>query len=385
MEEERRSSYPQSARNRLIKIIWTILPKLFVIFMAVVIVGIGFGIKSKSKRIKAERMESLRMDRPPVNVVALEVSARAVRDRLNLPGVVEPWVELMLLAEVRGRVVEVAVREGDFVEKGDLIVRLDSRDYKNALASAKASFEIAVKAYRRAKNLYSKELISEVERDNARANMETLKSAMDNARLQLERSDIRSPISGIVNRLDADEGLLLGFSDPVAVILDISRVKISVGIPESDVDSVRKLESFDVTIDALNGRVVRGRKVFISRAPDTLARLYKLQIGVDNGSGEILPGMFVRANIVKREISGGISVPLYAVISNSIERYVYIEKNGVAHVRMVELGILEGWLIQIARGLEPGDRVIVVGQRSLEEGSKVNVTRTITDPEELFR
>jgi HlyD family secretion protein len=95
--------------------------------------------------------------------------------------------------------------------------------------------------------------------------------------------------------------------------------------------------------------------------------------------------MFARVNIVKREVKNGFSVPLYAVISRGEEQFIFVEKDGTAHVRMVETGILDGWRIQITRGLSEKDRVIVVGHRGLDEGQAVNVVRTVSDPQELFR
>ena len=95
--------------------------------------------------------------------------------------------------------------------------------------------------------------------------------------------------------------------------------------------------------------------------------------------------MFARVNIVKREVRDSFSVPLYSVISRSDEQYIYVEKDGIAHVRMVKTGILEGWKIEIEKGLSKGDRVIVVGHRNVDEGQEVNVVRTVSDSEDLFK
>jgi membrane fusion protein (multidrug efflux system) len=383
--ERLRTYGPETLAGRFFKRFWKSLPALFVIALLLVILGLFAGIKAESERIEAEKLASLHRERPPVNVVVLTAAPRPIRDRLELPAVVEPWVELDLLAEVRGRVMEVAVEEGDYVRKGDLIALLDRRDYENELASARASHDLAMKTLTRMRNLHAKELIPKAELDGAEAEEDTLRAAVRNAELRLERCSIRAPMDGVVNRLDAKEGLLLSVADPVAVLLDIRRVKVTVGIPESDIDAVRRLKRFDVAIDALGGKVFRGRKLFLSKAPDTRAQLYRLEIELKNRSEEVLPGMFARADIVKREVMEGISVPLYTVVSRGDERFVYVEKDGKARTRLVELGILEGWLVQVTKGLESGDRVIIVGQRGLEEGQSVDVVRTVADPEELFR
>jgi membrane fusion protein (multidrug efflux system) len=317
-------------------------------------------------------------------VVTLEVSPVPVQDRLDLPAQVEAWVDLKVSAEVSGKVVSVPLVEGAHVRKGDVIAVIDTRDYENELASILAEYELAQKNLERTKDLFEEKLITKAQLDSDSARADNLRASLQNTELRLERCRIKAPISGILNHLDAKEGLHLNVQDPVAVILDISRVKVSAGIPESDVDDVRRLEHFDVSISALE-KTVHGRRHFLSRSPESFAHLYKLEIAVDNPRGEILPGMFARVNIVKREVRNGFAVPLYSVISRGGEQFIFIEKDGTAHARMVETGILDNWRIEITKGLAEKEHVIVVGHRSVDEGQRVNVVRTVSDPEELFR
>lgn len=358
---------------------------MLLIVLIVIIAALFSRIKGESDRIKAEKLASLHKNRPPVNVVVLGVKPLPIRDRLDLPAQVDPWVELNVLAEVPGKVVRLAVSEGDHVKKGAPLAFLDKRDYENELASVRAEYKLALVNLERAKKLFREKLITTAQVDSDTARVETLAATVRNAELRLERCTIRSPITGIVNSLDAKRGLYLKVQDIVAVILDISRVKVNVGIPESDVDEVRRLNNFDVVIDALGSRTVKGRKTFLSKSPGSFAHLYNLEIEVSNPDREILPGMFATVNIVKREVKDSISVPLYSVISRADEQFVFVEKDGRAYVRMVETGILEGWRIEITKGLAGGDRVIVVGQRSVAEGQQVNVVRTVDEPEDLFK
>jgi membrane fusion protein (multidrug efflux system) len=371
-------------KEKLLRRLWGMLPSLFLVLLIILIAVMSSRIRTEGERIKAENLASMRRERPPVNVVTLDVTPMTVQDRLDLPAEVEAWVELKVSAEVQGTVIRVPLTEGAHVKKGDIIAVIDTRDYENELASIRADYELAQKDLERTKALFEEDLVTKARLDSDVARAGNLLASLQNAELRLERCRIRAPISGVLNHLDAKVGLHLNVQDPVAVILDISRVKVSAGIPESDVDEVRKLEYFDITINALE-RKVRGRKYFLSKSPESFAHLYKLEMAVDNAGGEILPGMFARVNIVKREIRNGFAVPLYAVISRGDEQFIYIEKEGTAHVRMVETGILDGWRIQITRGLAENERVIVVGHRSVDEGQAVNVVRTVSDPEELFR
>jgi len=319
-----------------------------------------------------------------VNVVALELVPSMIRDRINFPGTIEPWIKLEILAEVRGKVLKKVVVEGAAINKNGIIAILDARDYEHAYKSAKASYKAAVASKERLSELFKKQLATLSQLDSAVAQAENYKAQMDTAKLNVERCTIRSPISGTVNRLFFEEGEYLNFSDKVSEVLQTEKLKVKVGIPESDVDSVRMLDSFDVRIDALDKKVVKAGKHYLSKTTDSMARLYDLELMIDNASGEILPDMFARVDILKREIPNAIAVPLYSLISVNDHNIAYVvEDNGIASARKVELGVQEGWLVEIKNGLKHGDKLIAVGQRDVSDGQKVKVMRTVTDPEEL--
>ena len=319
-----------------------------------------------------------------VNVVAMKLEPSVIRDRINFPGTIEPWIKLDILAEVRGKVLKKVVVEGAAINQNGIIAILDSRDYEHAYKSAKASYEAAVASKERLSELFKKQLATLSQLDNAVAQAENYKAQMDTAKLNVERCTIRSPISGTVNRLFFEEGEYLNFSDKVSEVLQTEKLKVKVGIPESDVDSVRMLDSFDVRIDALDKKVVKARKHYLSKTTDSMARLYDLELMIDNASGVILPDMFARVDILKREIPDAIAVPLYSLISVNDHNIAYvIEDNDIASARKVELGVQEGWLVEIKSGLKQGDKLIAVGQRDVSDGQKVKVIRTVTNPEEL--
>ena len=94
--------------------------------------------------------------------------------------------------------------------------------------------------------------------------------------------------------------------------------------------------------------------------------------------------MFARVELVKHVYDNAITVPLYAVITEGDDRFVYVEKEKRAERRSVELGILIGWQVHIKSGLNPGERVIIVGHRLLDEGQKVDIIKNVTDPQEIL-
>jgi membrane fusion protein (multidrug efflux system) len=139
-----------------------------------------------------------------------------------------------------------------------------------------------------------------------------------------------------------------------------------------------------VIIEALGNRNVKGKKIFLSRQPRSLARLYDLELGIPNEDGRILPGMFAKVELVKKVYPSALAVPLYAVITQGNDRFVYVEKNGRVEKRSVDLGVLMGWEVHIKKGLKPGDRVVVVGHRFLDDGQAVDVIKNVFNPAEIL-
>ena len=355
----------------------TILTMLFLLILVGTIVGLSGTIKAEKKSIAAEKMGAVAAERPPVNVVLLDVNPTTLEDRINLPGVVEPWEKLSVLSKIHGTVIKVEASEGDKVAKGQVIARVDPADFQIAVDSARATYELAEANYKRRVTLYEEGIVPRADIDSLEAQVKTSKAALENAELMLSRCMIKAPISGVIRRLDATEGLLLGVSDPVAEILQVDRVKAVVGIPESDVALVKYIKEVNLTIQALDNREVVGRNHFLASSPENGARLYRLELAIENKDNLIMPGMFVRAQLVKRVISDTVAVPLFTVIKREDQKFVFVEEDGVAKKHPVELGIMEDWLVQITKGLSPGDKVVVEGHRDIDDGFKLRTVRVI--------
>lgn len=363
--------------------LWGFLPSVAMLLLVAVIFVLAARIQSEGEIIKAKKAGEMRSERAPTNVVAMALAPRPLKARIQLPGVAKPWISLNLVAEVGGVIVEKRLTEGSPVKKGDVIARIDPRDYQNALASATAAHEFAVATQKRLTALFSEKVATQSQIDDIATQARTSRAAMDTAALNLERCSIRAPMDGVVNRVRVDPGHYLAAGDPVAQVIAIDRLKIEVGIPESDVDAVRHLKRFQITIDALGGREFTGDYHYLYRTADNLARLYTLEIAVDNTAGEILPDMFARVEVVKKEVSEGLAVPLYALVERNDTKNVYVVENARVRLTPVATGIQDGWLMEIRGGLSAGDQVVVVGQRSIEDGEAVNVVRTVRGMEEI--
>ncbi len=375
---------PSLLKERLRRAIPAKLPLLFLVGLVAAIIGLTGTIKAEKARMTEEKSQASVKERPPANVVLLKVEPSTMQDRINLPGVIEPWEQLTLLSKVHGTVIETLVQEGDKVAKGQVIARLDPADFQIALDSARAVYELAAADQQRLATLFEHDIIPRAQIDKIDAQVKTSKAAMENAELMLSRCTITAPISGVIRRLDAVVGLLLNVSDPVAEILQIDRVKAVVGIPESDVALVRNIEQVALTVQALDDKQIIGRTHYLASSPENGARLYRLELAVDNRDHQIMPGMFFRAQVVKKVYRDTVAVPIYSVIKRQDKQYVYVEKNGVACQLPVKLGIIDDWLVQVTSGLAPGSRVVVEGHRDIDQGYKLNIVRVLSDPREAL-
>ncbi|SLM31516.1 putative Efflux transporter, RND family, MFP subunit [Desulfamplus magnetovallimortis] len=374
-----RSTAPKSFRAKFVLFIWRSIPRLFLVGMIALIVMLLGTINEKKQKLEIEKAEAKTPEKPLVNTVVMPLEPGIIRDRINLPGSMEPWTTLDLKAEVGGIVEQILVREGQELRKGEIILHIEKDDYRIAIDRAEAAYKLAVAEFKRDKAVHLKGIISEAQLDITETNMQLAKANLDDARLMLERTTIKSPMSGVVNRIDAEVGLLLSTGDPVGQILRIDKLKAVVGIPESDMPAVAPLSHVDISVQALDDRKITGEKFFLSSSPDTAALLYRLELTVDNPDRDIMPGMFVRADVVKKERKNVIIIPFYSVISRNNEQFVFVEKDGVAVKRLVSLGIMEKWMVEAKTGLNAGEQLIVEGHRDIEDGQKIKVVHTLTE------
>jgi membrane fusion protein (multidrug efflux system) len=357
------------------------MPRFVLLLMAALIVVLVFAIKNKSESIAASKAEALSVEKPPVNTVTLLLAPTTIHDRINLPGSIKAWTELQLLAKTSGTVTELLVSEGDKVKEGDTIARIEEADYRIALDRSRAAYNQTKADFERNNSIHAKGMIPTSELEMCKTAMQTAKADLENAELQYSRCNILAPMDGVVKKLDAKIGLLLAVGDPIAEILNIDKVKAVIGIPESDVSAVRSLDTVALSIQALDGETILAKKHFLSPSPETVARLYQMELAIDNSDGRILPGMFVRADIIKKTVENTIAIPFYSVISRNDEQYVFVEKDGIAEKRQVNLGIMEKWLVEITDGLANGEHLVVEGHRDIEDKQQVRVVKTLTGAE----
>jgi len=357
--------------------------------------GVGWAVLSGMFASVAKQQEALAAERaaaaanreqPAVPVVVQILQPRTVVDELNLPGRIEAVEDVTVSTEVKGRVVAVHVQDGAAVTKGQPLLTLDDSDYRIALRDAKARLALAAETLRSTKQLVANKVETQYSLDTAQSGYDQAAAAAAQAELAVERCVVRSPLTGVVDDVLPEPGEFVAAETAVATVLDPKLLKAEIGIPEQDVYAVRNVKECVVRVDAAGaGTEVAGRVVYLSHKPMAGALVYLLRLEIDNSKGLLRPGMFGSARIVKQRFENAVSVPLFSIMAVRDDHVAYVVDGPVevgqvapARMRPVKLGIISGKTVQVVEGLAPGDGLLVVGQRSVAEGTRVRVMRVVT-------
>ena len=358
---------------------WLTLFVLFVILVVLVAL-----VRTKGIQVKEARTAQRKTGPPPVNVVTLTLSPVTISDKINLPAEILAFKTLDLPVEVSATLLEKSVSEGQFVQEGMVVARLDPDRYAARLNAARSSLAQAKATQKRLKNLHRTKLATDADVENAITGFDQARSALISAQIDLDRCTLKAPFDGFLDRYTLEEGTFATPGTPICRILDISKVKVRVGIPESDVMEAKKPEAIRVYVQALGDTPLEGGSILrLSRNARNMAKLYDLDLLFDNRNHTLLPDMFARVELVKKRHEKALVVPLYAVITRKEEKRVFVMVNGKAEMRRVSTGIQEEWLVEITQGLQAGEKVIVTGQRAVSEGRAVHVVKEIFRAEEL--
>ncbi|MFC1833619.1 efflux RND transporter periplasmic adaptor subunit [Thermodesulfobacteriota bacterium] len=306
-----------------------------------------------------------------VKVRVVKVEPVTMRDTLTLPGETEARRDLLIAAERDGKVEWVGVTEGQNVRKRQLLVKIDVAALKATLNRAEADFQMADERAERRKTLFSRKIVSEEALDESLTQRKLALGHLEEAKINYERGFVRCPIDGVVDDVPVDPGEFVKRGDPVARVVSTTTIRVNVRVPELDVRYLLVGQKVPVKIDAYPEDRWQGEIDFVAFRADPATKTFKVRVVVDNPYGKIRPGMIARVSFLRRVIPNALTAPLFAIMDRGGERIIFVEKDGIAHARTVEVGVVDQESAQIKSGLQPGENLIVTGQREIEEGMRV--------------
>lgn len=292
---------------------------------------------------------------------------------------IEAFAEADVLAKVAGEVVEMLVEEGDEVSEGQVLARLDGERLRLELKETAARLRKLERDFERNVDLNSKGLISEGDFDNIKFEMDALRASYNLAKLELDYTQIRAPIDGVVSERYIKLGNTLAVGDPVFRVTRLDPLVAYLFVPEREFRKIESGQRAGIVVDALPGPPVLAEVTRVSPIVDPDTGTFKVTIEIDDPARRIKPGMFARIGIVYDTHLDALQVPRSAVIDDDEESAVFVVEDGRAARREVETGFADRGMIEIIAGLDDTDEVIVVGQVGLRAGAEVDV---IDDDEE---
>ena len=281
--------------------------------------------------------------------------------------------EALVVAKTGGIVIEILAEEGQYVEEGQALVKLDDERLTLELSRAEAALSKLRQDYERNEDLYQKSLISAVEYERVKSDYETQKAARDLAQLEVTYTTVRAPFSGIVSERLIKKGNMVATHAPTFRLTDFDPLLAVMHVPERELNKLRKGQHAELRLDALYGEVFTGVIKRISPIVDPTTGTFKVTIEVRDRSRQLKPGMFGRIRIVYDTHADVLLVPKEAILAEDDESAVYVVRDSLAYRQVVETGYSNDAHMEIISGIEAGDVIITTGQNSLRDSSKVEV------------
>lgn len=300
-------------------------------------------------------------------------------DATTFTGRTKSAAEVNLAFRVAGQIERVLVKEGDYVQKGQVVAIMDARDYQVQLAATQAEYEQVKADAERVMALYAEGNTTASNNDKARYGLQQITQKLANHQNQLADTRLRSTISGYVQTKFHESGETVSAGMPVVGVFGSGDTEVEINISASDFANIDKFTSFGCRFD------VTGNETFpltigrVSQEANT-SQLYTVRLkftgAIDHK--KITPGMttMVYAEVSGNDASGIVGVPASAVLNEEGKTLVYIydEKSGVVKSRAVTVtSIQRDGTMQVENGLKSGETIVVSGVHHVKDGQKVKI------------
>ncbi|MEW6068148.1 MAG: efflux RND transporter periplasmic adaptor subunit [Nitrospirota bacterium] len=339
------------------------------------------GCTKKESAITEERIANVRVQ------AAEEISLRPF---IEAVGSLNPYDEVIVSAEIDGILKNVNVDEGTTVSKGTILATINDTDYRLEVKRAEASLKQAEATlsntkleYQRKEALYKEQLITQQQFDDvsarlsiAEAEIESAKANLSIAEERLRKTEICSPIAGVINERKISAGDYVKNGGSLFVIVQNNPIKLNFAVTERDVGRVKKGQDIILSVDALPGREFKGNVSIIYPVLDERTRTLQVEAIIPN-AGEILKaGIFARVTLYTGKEEKKIVVPVTALLYEAEKVKLFVVEGDRVKERFVKTGLKYGEMMEIIEGIKKGEKVVVVGQQNLSEGVKVNIVST---------
>ncbi|HEY8607512.1 MAG TPA: efflux RND transporter periplasmic adaptor subunit [Noviherbaspirillum sp.] len=355
--------------------------------------GVTAAILKRPARLQSAQVPPQGQVTPVLEFLAgdlVEARPGELRRLLPLSGSLRALQQAGLKARVPGEVREVLVREGETVQPGQVLVRMDAADYqarleqaRGALLAARGQLEIAAKARENNRALLEKGFISKNAFDNAdsqfriaQANVDSARAALDVAQKALGDTVVKAPFAGIVSSRSVQPGEKVSADNRLLDVVDLARLEMEAAVPAADILHVTPGQEVRLRVEGL-AQPLTGKVARINPATQPGSRSILVYVQVDNPDRVLRAGMFAEAHLTLARKEGVLVLPQSAVQTDGGANYVYAIENGRLARKPVKTGMAgsDGArdAVEIVDGLAPGAKVVRVNLGTLRPGTEVKL------------
>ena len=286
---------------------------------------------------------------------------------------IEAFADAVVIAKVGGEVREILAEEGDDVRRDQPLARLDGDRLRLEKEQARANLHKLERDFQRNVDLKTRGLISEGDFEKIQYEMEALRARFELASLEVDYTEIRAPIDGVVSERYIKVGNTIDVNAATFKITSLEPLVSYLHVPEREYRRITPGQAATIGIDALADIEFEAIVARVSPIVDPATGTFKITIEVSDPSRRLKPGMFGRISIVYDTRAQALTIPRSALIEESGESVVYVVAGDVAEKRVVHTGYSEAGQVEIVEGLDDSDEIIVVGQTNLKTGSRITV------------
>jgi RND family efflux transporter MFP subunit len=343
------------------------------LWIAAVALAAACGSERKAEAHSAEA--------PPA--VVLGASDVAIAERTDVTvgipvsGTLEPAVDVRIKSPIPELLEEVLVKEGERVQRGQVLARFRTAAARSAALSSEAQKRLAAADYERMQNLFKEGAVSQRDVDNAEASWRAAEAAAMQADQRLQDATVRAPVNGVIAERSIESGDRIKDGDPMFRLVNTAQLEFAAAVPSQFVGTVRPGMPVSLSVSGLPNAALGGRVSRVNATADAATRQVKVYVIVPNANGQLVGGLFASGRIVTKQSVRTLAVPRAAVrgAADSGQFVLVLDSNRVVR-KVVDTGSVDEvrGLVEITKGLSGGETVIVAAAEGLREGDRVTIT-----------
>lgn len=313
-------------------------------------------------------------------IAGYEVTPVDLSRIVRASGTIEPLERVHLNSQLSAVLTELTVREGDFVEAGQLIAASDLSELRAELRRSRAQLAKLERQARRKRPMVERQVVSASELADIDSEIEIARSEIELWETRIQLSRVTAPRDGVVVARHVDPGGYVAVNEPIIDIADLSTLVVPVRLSERDVIHLAVGDSVEITVDAYPGEVLAAEIHRIFPAADPESRRVMVEIALPDGGDQLQlqPGFSARATFEVDRRADVLAVPDEALLgSTEDETVVYLVDDGHLRRHEVTTGVARRNLTEITDGLSPGDVVVGINPTGLREDEAVRVTQWV--------